>query len=156
MSIFTTTQLMTMTATPSINTDISINIDGIQEPSIHEYFKKLNSGEFLATAELFAKQGVLIPPFEKPIQGRKAIAQYLQKEAQGMKFWPERGEIVTSGVDSSLENQSQYQIQGRVETAWFTVNVSWLIELNAAKEIMLVEVKLQATLPDLLNLSRGR
>lgn len=146
-----------MVATPSIITDISINIDGIQETRIHEYFKKLNSGEFSATAELFAEQGILRPPFEKPVQGRKAIAQYFQKEAPGMKFWPERGETVTSGADLSFENQpqSQYQIQGRVATAWFTINVSWLIELNAAQEITVVEVKLLTALHDLLNLNRG-
>lgn len=148
-----------MTATPSIDTDISINIDGIQEPSIYEYFEKLNGSEFIVASELFTAKGLLIPPFEKPIQGRKAIAQYLQKEAPGMKFCPKRGDLVTViGGETPLEDQpqSRYQIQGWVETAWFTVNVSWSIELNAVKEIMFVEVKLLATLPDLLRLKHSR
>jgi hypothetical protein len=145
-----------MTIISSTITDISINIDGIQEPSIYEYFKKLNDGEFHLTAELFAERGVLIPPFEKPIQGRRAIAQYLQREAQSMKFWPEQGQILTSiEGECNLEKQQQlqYQIQGRVSTAWFTINVSWLINLNEDREIMIVEVKLLATFQDLLSLS---
>jgi Nuclear transport factor 2 (NTF2) domain len=137
-------------------TDIFINIDDVQKPSIYEYFKNLNDGEFQAAAELFAEQGILSPPFEKPIQGRKAIAQYLQKEALGMKLYPERGRIFTSlDRESTLITQVHYQIQGRVSTAWFTVNVSWWIKLNDAKEIMLVEVKLLAALHDLLSLNRN-
>ena len=75
-----------------------------------------------------------------------------------MKFCPKRGDLVTViGGEPPLEDQpqSRYQIQGRVETAWFAVNVSWSIELNAVKEIMFVEVKLLATLPDLLRLKHS-
>ena len=131
----------------SINADIFTNIDGINESTICEYFIRLNNGEFLAATELFAEQGCLKPPFEKIVQGRNAIAQYLEKEAQGIKLCPEYGEILTS--DSLL---TQYQILGKVQTNYFTVNVSWLIQLNIAKEIMAVEVKLLASLTDLLNL----
>ena len=37
---------------------------------------------------------------------------------------------------------------------WFTVNISWSIDLNADKEIMLLDVKLLASLDDLLSFSR--
>jgi hypothetical protein len=134
-----------------------VEIWGIHEPVIYEYFASLNNGEFIATAELFAEQGCLIPPFDKQLQGREAIAQYLAKEAIGIRFLPERGEIVTS-VDSAAnledDDRTQYQIQGKVEINWFTVNISWSIDLNAAKEIMLAEVKLLTSLEDLLSFSR--
>ncbi len=37
---------------------------------------------------------------------------------------------------------------------WFTVKISWSIDLNADKEIMLLDVKLLASLDDLLSFSR--
>lgn len=128
---------------------IGIDIQGIDEPVIDEYFARLNNGEFAATAELFAEQGCLNPPFDHQIQGRDAIAQYLEEQAKGIIFAPANGEILNG--DS---NHTEYQIHGKVEMNWFTVNVSWSIDLNAAKEIMLVEVKLLASLDDLLSFSR--
>ena len=126
----------------------SIEIEGVNNATISEYFISLNHGEFMATANLFAVVGCLHPPFDNPIQGRKAIAQYLAKEAQGMRFCPEAGESLTSDL-----NHDRYQIQGTVATKWFAINVCWLFELNAVKEIVLVEIKLLATLPELLNLA---
>ncbi len=128
---------------------IKVNIHGIHEPVICEYFDRLNNGEFMATANLFAEQGCLNPPFDKQLQGRDAIAQYLKEEAEGIRFFPENGKILIS--DSS---HTQYQIEGKVELNWFTVNISWLIELNATQEITLIEVKLLADLEDLLSFSR--
>ncbi len=68
-----------MIALPAIDTDVFIDIDHIQEPTIHEYFKRLNDEQFMAVTELFTEQGCLHPPFEKMIQGREAIAHYLKK-----------------------------------------------------------------------------
>jgi hypothetical protein len=128
---------------------MKVDIQGIHEPVIYEYFARLNNGEFIATSELFAEQGCLTPPFDNQLQGRDAIAKYLEKEAQGIIFAPESGEILIS--DS---HHTQYQIQGKVEMNWFTVNISWSIELNAAKEIVLVDVQLLTSLDDLLSFSR--
>lgn len=128
---------------------IKIDIQGIYEPVICEYFERLNNGEFMETAELFTEEGCLNPPFDKQLQGRDAIAQYLKEQAEEIRFFPADGKILFS--DS---NHTQYQIQGKVELNWFTVNISWLIELNTAKEILLVEVKLLADLDDLLSFSR--
>ena len=138
----------------TIDLDTSLNIDGIYENTIYKYFMRLNNGEFMETAQLFAEQGCLNPPFEKSIAGREAIARYLEKEAKGMNFCPERGEILPkAGVSALLENseRTQYQIQGKVKTNFFTVNVSWSIELNAANEIMTVDVKLLASINELLS-----
>ena len=138
----------------TIDLDTSLDIDGIYENTIYQYFIRLNNGEFRETAQLFAEQGCLNPPFENSIAGRDAIARYLEKEAKGMNFCPERGEIIPKvGVAAPLKNsdRTQYQIQGKVKTNFFTVNVSWSIELNAAREIMAVDVKLLASINELLS-----
>ncbi|NUN63329.1 nuclear transport factor 2 family protein [Pseudanabaena biceps] len=134
----------------SNNIDLFINIDGINELTIYEYFAGLNNNEFMATSELFAEQGCLNPPFEQTVCGRDAIAQYLEKEAKGIEFCPAYGEMIKS--DNAF---TQYQIQGKVKTNQFTVNVNWLIQLNSAKEILLVEVKLIASLIELLNFNNS-
>lgn len=115
------------------------------EPVVHDYFVRLNQSDFIATADLFSEQGGLKPPFEKIIKGRSAIAQYLEKEALGIKVLP-------THMKTMMSNQSyiQYQIQGKVKTNYFTVNASWLINLNTAKEITLVEIQLLENLSDLL------
>ena len=141
--------------------DRTIDIQGIQSTTIDEYFSRLNHHEYVATAQLFATTGCLHPPFENPIQGREAIAQYLQQEAQGMSFVPEQGILLPIDFDDSPRAtlreridypQTRIQIQGKVQTKWFTANVSWLFELNSITEIMLVQIKLLAALPELLNL----
>ncbi len=127
---------------------LKIDIHGIDEPVIYEYFIKLNNGDFVATAGLFAEQGYLDPPFDNQIQGREAIAQYLETEANGIIFLPQAGKISIGNF-----NHTQYQIHGKVEMNWFTVNVSWSIDLNADREIMVVVVKLLTSLDDLLSFS---
>jgi hypothetical protein len=130
---------------------MSNSANDLYEPTIHKYFTSLNRGEFVTAAELFAEQGCLNPPFERSVQGRSAIAQYLKNEAKGMRFCPEQGQILTQ--DSK---QTHYQIQGKVETNWFTVNVSWSIQLNSMKELVAVEVSLLASLTDLFHLDTSR
>ena len=117
----------------------------MNEPIIHDYFTLLNQSNFIATANLFSEQGVLKPPFEKMILGRSAIAQYLEKEALGIKVFPTHIKTTTSD-----RNCNQYQVQGKVKTDYFTVNASWLIKLNVAKEITLIEIQLLENLVDLL------
>jgi hypothetical protein len=139
--------------TSLIDTNRAIDIQGIRIATIDEYFIRLNHQEYVATSELFAITGYLYPPFENPIQGREAIAQYLQQEAQGMRFVPEDGTLLAIDSNERTDDpQTRIQIQGKVQTKWFTVNVSWLFELNSIREIMLVEIKLLAALPELLNL----
>lgn len=127
-------------------------IQGINEPTIYKYFQSLNSGDFAAAAHLFTEDGILKPPFEKQIQGRDSIAHYLETEAKGMRFCPESGGVVK--LENDQTQYAQYQVQGKVQTNWFTVNVGWLVQLASAEEISMTEVKLLAELQDLLNLKR--
>ena len=138
-----------MNTVHSTDTELLIEIDGIEEPTITTYFSRLNSGKYIATAELFAEQGCLNPPFEQSIEGRESIAKYLDKEARGMIFCPESGSILIRDNDIA-----QYHVQGKVKTNYFTLDVSWLIKLNIDQEILLVEVKLFAALEELLKFSK--
>ena len=138
-----------MKPTPAIAPQLIVNIDGIEEPIIAAYFNTLNRGEFAATAELFAFTGCLNPPFESSIEGRDAIANYLATEARGMILCPEAGTMLLRD-----ERIAQYHVQGQVKTNYFSINVSWLMQLNTAGEIVLVEVKLLAALEELLKFKK--
>ncbi len=125
-------------------------VSGTTEAVILQYFETLNSGEFQATAALFAEDGVMHPPFESGIAGPEAIAQYLDKEAQGIQLEPREGlvEILETG-------ETQVHVSGKVQTALFGVNVSWLFVLATSPvQISSVRVKLLASPQELLNLKR--
>jgi len=133
-----------MTTTESIG---AIQIEGITEPCILDYFTTLNAGQFEQTAALFAEDGVMCPPFESGIVGTNAIAAYLQQEAQGLKADPRQGII------DNLENdQIQVQVTGKAQTSWCGVNVMWLFILNAQRQITYTKIKLLASPQELLAL----
>ncbi len=139
-----------------INPNTLIPMQNIDEPTIHKYFAKLNSNDFTATAELFVEAGYLKPPFEKLIKGKKEIAEYFAKEAISMVFYPENGQILSQDRERGILQDIkhiEYQVQGKVQISLFTVKVQWLIQLNHAKEIIAVEVKLLASLNELLEFS---
>jgi hypothetical protein len=117
------------------------------EPTVECYFSSFNAGDFDVTAALFAKDGTLQPPFEVEIVGAKAIAQYLKTEAAGMQAYPESLE-----VQSISEGCRQVLVKGRVKALVFKVNVSWIFEINESEQIELVEVKLLASMQELLGL----
>jgi Nuclear transport factor 2 (NTF2) domain len=124
-------------------------IEGITEPTIQLYFTTLNAGEFRKTAELFAIDGVMHPPFESGIVGQDAIATYLEQEAQNLKAYPRQG--IAETVEN---NQIQVEVTGKVDTSWCGVNVSWLFILNQQQEIIYTKIKLLASAQELLNLRR--
>jgi hypothetical protein len=129
--------------------DESIVIEGITEPVIAQYFETLNAGDFAAAASLFAEDGTLAPPFDDPLVGPEAIAQYLGAEAKGMLLRPIKG---TSKV---LDNGDvEFNIAGKVQTSLFGVHVAWYFVLNSEAKILAVRVKLLASLEELLKLKR--
>jgi len=136
---------MTATTRPIITS--SIKIAGITKPTVLRYFETLNAGDFEATANLFAEDGVLHAPFEEPIIGRISIATYLKTEARGMQLEPQQG------VSQILEEGNvEVQVSGRVQTSAFGINVAWLFLLNSDQKILSVTVKLLASPQELLNL----
>lgn len=136
---------MTATTRPILTT--SIKIAGITNARVLRYFETLNAGDFDATANLFADDGVLHAPFEDPIIGNISIATYLKKEARGMQLEPQKG------VSQILEDgKVQVQVSGQVQTSAFGVNVGWLFLLNSDQKILSVTVKLLASPQEMLNL----
>lgn len=119
----------------------------IAQPTIQAYFDNLNRGELQAVSCLFAPDGELHAPFEKPIIGRKAIADYLTAEAKGFVLLPQQIQ-----QQSREDGNTEYQIGGKVQTPLFTVHVGWRFVLNAEQEIALVAVKLLASLQELAKL----
>lgn len=136
-----------MTATTRPILTRSINIAGITKPAVLRYFETLNAGDFAATANLFAEDGVLHAPFEDPIIGKSSIGTYLKTEARGMRLEPQQG--ISQVLEDGLV---EIQVSGRVQTSAFGINVAWLFLLNSHEEILSVTVKLLASPQELLNL----
>lgn len=126
-----------------------IEIDGVSHPTVLSYFETLNAGAFDATSELFAIDGVMQPPFEQPITGRDAIAEYLHREAIGITAQPLQGT-----VQPNENGEVEFEIVGRVQTPVFSVNVTWRIILNANDEVCFTRIKLNASPKELMNLRR--
>lgn len=133
---------------PSASTP-DLTIEGITEPVVLHYFETMNAGDYQATASLFAQTGIMHPPFEEPIEGPDAIATYLDAEAQGMQLLPREGI-----VEPLEDNQTQFQVTGKVQTSVFGVNVSWTFILNAEQEMVYAKIKLLASPQELLSLRR--
>ncbi|MCY7322062.1 MAG: ketosteroid isomerase family protein [Phormidesmis sp. CAN_BIN36] len=127
----------------------SCKIAGVTEPNIINYFETLNAGDFEATSQQFAVDGALHPPFESVIEGRGAIANYLKVEAKGITAQPQQG-----AIKQVLDDRTEIEVTGRVQTPWFGVNVAWLFTLNSQQKISFLKVKLIASPQELLKLQR--
>ncbi|MGB3691412.1 MAG: hypothetical protein WA999_01710, partial [Spirulinaceae cyanobacterium] len=128
-------------------TEDFITIENIEEPVIINYFVTINHGKFIETAALFAEEGELLAPFEKPILGKEAIASYLSKEAKGMKLLPQQG--IYELNEDDLET---IKVTGKVKTPLFSVNVAWHFCLNSDQQITTIKIKLLASPQELLGL----
>ncbi|MGG6239579.1 nuclear transport factor 2 family protein [Nodosilinea sp. AN01ver1] len=118
--------------------------------AVDRYFAGFNAEEYRAVAALFEPDGVLLAPFEEPIVGPEAIYVYLQAEAVNMRAIPVEVEE-TSSPDASR----QVVVKGRVKTSLFTVNVRWTFALTADDTLQSTEIKLLATLQELMQIDRG-
>jgi hypothetical protein len=124
-------------------------IEGITEPVILYYFSYLNAGDFEATANLFAEDGVLLPPFESPLTGHDQIIDYLTLEAKGLELYPQQGTI-----ELTEDGQTKFVVVGNVKTPLLGVNVSWYFILTPNSEIAFAEIRLLASLQELLHLKK--
>ncbi len=125
------------------------SIQGVTNTTVLDYFKTLSNGEFQATSNLFAIDGILYPPFENPIEGKQAIAAYLETEAKGITLHPNQG-----SVQVVQHGQTQVEVLGKVEMPLFGVNVRWLMILNAQNRITSVTIQLLASPQELMQLQR--
>ena len=130
---------------------------GISSPEVSSEGCSEARATISATAQLFAVDGQLLPPFESAIVGREAITAYLNTEANGLKAYPQ---TLKTEVLSAHETGLQViglQVIGQVQTALFTINVSWQFVVTPtaeAAEIVRLKIKLLAPLKDLLHLKR--
>ncbi len=115
--------------------------------AVESYYSTLNQEKFELTAALFSEHGQLIPPFDNPVIGQQAIANYLKQEATDMNFIPvsETSQLLANG-------QTDVEVRGKVNTSTFSVNVVWNFSLSAEGEIDLVKVNLLASLQELMHL----
>lgn len=128
-----------------------ISVEGVTESAVLAYFAAMNRDDFEKAITLFAVDGALQPPFQKPIVGPEAIGKYLREDAQGLNLLPERG--ITEYLP---EGAKQLRITGKVQTPWFGVNVAmniaWRFAINPDGKIFFLAIDMLASPEELLNL----
>jgi hypothetical protein len=131
------------------------SIEGVTNTAVLSYINNMNANDFEAAVNLFAPNGALQPPFQKPIIGREAILAYMREECQGLKLMPERGTI-----ESMEEGYTSIKVTGKVQTPWFGssvgMNIAWRFLLAPQDQIFFVAVDLLASPKELLNLVRQK
>ncbi|MEM6451432.1 MAG: ketosteroid isomerase family protein [Cyanobacteria bacterium P01_D01_bin.105] len=120
---------------------------GAESDVVLRYFHSFNLGEYSQVASLFTEQGILYPPFEPPVVGPKKIADYLDKEADGMQV-----SLLSAKAEPLEQGRSQVDVTGKVTALVFKVNVTWRFELTSQHQIESVKVDLVATLEELLKI----
>jgi hypothetical protein len=130
-----------------------VTIEGVTNPTVLAYMNNLNANDFDALIELFAPDGGLQPPFQRPIVGKEAILQFFRAECQNLKLLPERGVS-----EPAEDGYTQIKVTGKVQTPWLGasvgMNIAWRFLLNADNKIFFVAIDLLASPKELVNLSR--
>lgn len=130
-----------------------LTIEGIEAPTVLSYMENMNANDFQAAVALFASDGALQPPFQKPIVGHEAILGYMQEECQGLKLMPERGIS-----EPAEDGYTPIKATGKVQTPWFGASVgmdmAWRFLLDSQEKIAFVAIDLLASPKELLNLTR--
>ncbi|WAL62375.1 orange carotenoid-binding protein [Thermocoleostomius sinensis] len=130
-----------------------VTIEGITNPTVLSYMNNLNANDFGALIDLFAPDGALQPPFQRPIVGRDAILRFFNEECQNLNLLPERG--VSEPAEGGY---TQIKVTGKVQTPWFGaavgMNMAWRFLLNPQGKIFFVAIDLLASPKELLNLIR--
>ncbi|MCZ2205387.1 orange carotenoid-binding protein [Cylindrospermopsis raciborskii] len=130
-----------------------VTIEGVTNSTVLSYVNNLNANDFGALIDLFAPDGALQPPFQKPIVGRDAILRFFNEECQNLTLIPERG--ISEAVE---DGYTQIKVTGKVQTPWFGaavgMNIAWRFLLNPQGKIFFVAIDLLASPKELLNLMR--
>jgi hypothetical protein len=130
-----------------------VTIEGIENPTVISYMNNMNANDFDELIKLFAPDGALQPPFQRPIVGSDAVLRFFREECQNLKLLPERG--VT---EPAADGYTQIKVTGKVQTAWFGagvgMNMAWRFLLSPDNKIYFVAIDLLASPKELLNLVR--
>ena len=131
----------------------SVSIEGMTNPTVINYMNLLNANDFDELIKLFAPDGALQPPFQKPLVGQDRVLKFFKEECQNLKLIPERG--VAEPVEDGF---TQIKVTGKVQTPWFGagvgMNMAWRFLLNSENKIFFVAIDLLASPKELLNLVR--
>jgi hypothetical protein len=132
-----------------------ISIEGIDNLIVLSYMDNMNAFDFQGAVDLFAEDGALQPPFQKPIVGHESILAYMREECYGLKLIPERG--VSEPAKAEF---TQIKVTGKVQTPWFGdsvgINLAWRFLLNPQGQIFFVAIDLLASPQELVNLGFAR
>ncbi len=130
-----------------------VTIKDITNPTVLSYMDNMNANDFEALIELFAPDGALQPPFQRPIVGKDKVLQFFREECQNLALMPEQG--VTEPAE---DGYTQIKVTGKVQTPWFGaavgMNMAWRFLLNPEGKIFFVAIDLLASPKELLNLVR--
>ncbi|MGG6265823.1 orange carotenoid-binding protein [Leptolyngbya sp. AN03gr2] len=131
----------------------AVKIEGINNATVLKYMDNMNANDFDTLIELFAQDGALQPPFQRPIVGRDAVMRFFREECQNLKLMPERGV-----AEPTEDGYTQIKVTGKVQTPWFGaavgMNMAWRFLLNPQGKIFFVAIDLLASPKELLNLIR--
>lgn len=132
---------------------VAVTIEGVDNPTILSYMNNLNANDFDALIELFAPDGALQAPFQKPIVGKEAVYRFFREDCQNLKLMPERGV-----VEPAEDGYTQIKVTGKVQTPWFGagvgMNMAWRFLLSPDNKIFFVAIDLLASPKELLNFAR--
>jgi hypothetical protein len=128
-----------------------VSIEGIDNLTVLSYMENMNAFDFPAAVALFAEDGALQPPFEKPIVGHENILAYMREDCYGLKLIPQQG------ISEAAEGEfTQIKVIGKVHTPWFGesvgINLAWRFLLNPQGQIFLVAIDVLASPKELMNL----
>lgn len=130
-----------------------VAIEGTDNATVLSYMNNMNANDFDALIELFATDGALQPPFQRPIVGKEAVMRFFREECQNLKLLPERGII-----EPADDGYTQIKVTGKVQTPWFGagvgMNMAWRFLLTPDNKIFFVAIDLLASPKELMNLSR--
>lgn len=131
----------------------TVKIEGIENQTVLSYMDCMNANDFDALIELFAPDGALQPPFQRPIVGKEAVLRFFREDCQNLKLMPERGV-----VEPAADGYTQIKVTGKVQTPWFGagvgMNMAWRFLLSPDNKIFFVAIDLLASPKELLNLAR--
>jgi hypothetical protein len=130
-----------------------VTIEGVTNSTVLSYINNMNANDFDAVINLFAADGAMQPPFQKPIVGQENVLRYLREDCQNLKLMPERGV-----VEPADDGYNQIKVTGKVQTPWFGgnvgMNIAWRFLLDPQDKIFFVAIDLLASPKELLNFAR--
>ncbi len=132
---------------------IAVSVEGLTNATVLSYLNGMNANDFNAVVDLFASDGALQPPFQRPIIGKDNILTFFREECQNLKLLPERG--ISEPAEDGF---TQIKVTGKVQSPWFGasvgMNIAWRFLLDQDGKIFFVAIDLLASPKELMNLAR--